>query len=121
MTDQDSGKVPAGPEARIQVLDSFGAFAILSVILFHILYLGERTTQRVLIDVGEPLSTAFSYGYLGVEFFFIISGFVIFMTVQSAATALDFGWRRFARICSASTCSATTRTNVPSMTFSSRR
>jgi peptidoglycan/LPS O-acetylase OafA/YrhL len=85
-------------DARIQVLDSFRAIAILSVIAFHILYLGERTTRSVIINVGEPLSNVFSYGWLGVEFFFIISGFVIFMTVQSAATAQDFAMRRFARI-----------------------
>ena len=40
----------------------------------------------------------FKYGYMGVELFFIISGFVIAMTLESSRSLLDFAIRRFVRI-----------------------
>jgi peptidoglycan/LPS O-acetylase OafA/YrhL len=40
----------------------------------------------------------FPLGRLGVEFFFMISGFVIFMTLQQCIHAADFWFRRFARL-----------------------
>ncbi len=83
---------------RIAVLDSFRALAIVSVVLFHTFYYVNHSPGELRIDLGEPWSTIFSYGFLGVEFFFIISGFVIFMTLRTAPTFTDFAWRRFARI-----------------------
>ena len=53
------------PSGRIQVLDSFRALAILSVMAFHILYLGDREQNTVVIDVGEPFSQILSYGWGG--------------------------------------------------------
>jgi peptidoglycan/LPS O-acetylase OafA/YrhL len=43
-------------------------------------------------------SGPFSLGWLGVEFFFMISGFVIFLTLQKSTSILDFAVRRFARL-----------------------
>jgi peptidoglycan/LPS O-acetylase OafA/YrhL len=39
-----------------------------------------------------------SYGGFGVEFFFVISGFVILMTLEKCKSVLDFAVRRFARL-----------------------
>jgi peptidoglycan/LPS O-acetylase OafA/YrhL len=83
---------------RIAVLDSFRALAIIAVVLFHTFYYVNHSPGELKIELGEPWSRIFSYGYLGVEFFFIISGFVIFMTLRTAATFVDFAWRRFSRI-----------------------
>ena len=83
---------------RIAVLDSFRALAIIAVVLFHTFYYVNHSPGELKIELGEPWSTIFSYGYLGVEFFFIISGFVIFMTLRTAPTFFDFAWRRFSRI-----------------------
>jgi peptidoglycan/LPS O-acetylase OafA/YrhL len=44
---------------------------------------------------GFPL---FSYGWLGVELFFLISGFVIFMTLENCTGVLDFIRRRWLRL-----------------------
>jgi peptidoglycan/LPS O-acetylase OafA/YrhL len=83
---------------RIRTLDSFRAIAIIAVILFHTFYYVNVSHGLLRIDVGNKLSSVFSYGYLGVEFFFIISGFVIFMTIRKSPSIIDFFFRRFARI-----------------------
>lgn len=64
--------------SRLKTLDSFRGMAALSVVLFH---------YRI-----------FNYGYLGVHLFFIISGFVIFMSVQKANNPIDFIKNRFSRL-----------------------
>jgi peptidoglycan/LPS O-acetylase OafA/YrhL len=84
---------PAAPRAN-----NLGAlrllFAIL-VILSHSYSLadGER--------VGEPLSRVFetmSFGKLGVDGFFLISGYLIVKSAQQSQTALAFLWKRVLRI-----------------------
>jgi peptidoglycan/LPS O-acetylase OafA/YrhL len=92
--------VPAGGDKvrRVQVLDAFRAIAILAVIGFHYLY--RWTPAR---EAGNPsgLSHAnawFRLGSLGVEFFFIISGFVIYMTLGHCRSLPEFFLRRLARL-----------------------
>lgn len=86
------------PQSRIAVLDAFRALAIIAVLFYHIGFLAE-------LEFATPLSGApgfwmrvFSYGWLGVEFFFMISGFVIFMTLARVAGPIEFAVRRFARL-----------------------
>jgi peptidoglycan/LPS O-acetylase OafA/YrhL len=82
---------------RFQQLDGLRGIAILLVVLFHYLScLGEDG----LYPYGNRFSDflPFKYGYLGVELFFIISGFVIAMTLETCATPLEFAARRFARL-----------------------
>jgi peptidoglycan/LPS O-acetylase OafA/YrhL len=40
----------------------------------------------------------FKYGWLGVELFFLISGFVILMTLERCRTFSEFMWRRWKRL-----------------------
>lgn len=51
-------------------------------------------------DYGHVFSKKFdfNYGYLGVQFFFIISGFVIFLTLNHSKSAIDFLYKRFSRL-----------------------
>lgn len=67
---------------RIYQIDLFRFFAALGVVLFHYLFRGtflENVTKVQFPEIG----LFFKYGYLGVDLFFIISGFVISLSIQS--------------------------------------
>ncbi|WP_328761826.1 MULTISPECIES: acyltransferase [unclassified Streptomyces] len=66
---------------RIAVLDGLRLFAALSVVLFH--YLAGSGTipwQRTAVELFPTLHKVAEFGWLGVVFFFMISGFVICMS-----------------------------------------
>jgi len=65
----------------------------MAVVLFHFT---TRFTQ--LYPAGSGPSVSFPYGYLGVNLFFIISGFVIFMTLEKTRRPMDFVVSRFSRL-----------------------
>lgn len=66
---------------RIEVLDLLRFVAAISVVFYHYLYRGWRTGG--LSDVDFGLYDGFlKYGYLGVQVFFVISGFVIYLTIR---------------------------------------
>jgi peptidoglycan/LPS O-acetylase OafA/YrhL len=67
-------------------LDALRGVAALIVVLFHF------TMDRPESQLG------FKYGVTGVDFFFIISGFVIFLTLSSTKHWLDFVVSRFSRL-----------------------
>lgn len=73
---------------RIQVLDSLRGIAALAVVLFH--YSIAYSPSDVLFK--------FKYGYLGVHLFFIISGFVIYMTLEKTKKPFEFIVSRFSRL-----------------------
>jgi len=80
---------------RIQYLDGYRGIAILLVIMFHAY---SRWPELVPYgdDFGEfPL---FRYGYLGVQLFFLISGFFILMTLERCDTCYRFLYRRWLRL-----------------------
>jgi len=82
--------------SRFQILDISRFFAAISVVLFHFLFLswsGNHTNSISFHVIGE----FFKYGYLGVQFFFLISGFVIFMSIQRGGV-IDFLASRAARL-----------------------
>jgi peptidoglycan/LPS O-acetylase OafA/YrhL len=84
---------------RIRVLDGYRAMAIGMVVLYH--YFAKWTPPdhaTNLYPYNAIFRDAFSYGYLGVNFFFIISGFVIGMTLTNCSTPIEFFIRRFARL-----------------------
>lgn len=61
---------------RILFLDGFRAVAILMVVAFHYFHVFVKKYSD-----AELSSFSFSFGGVGVDLFFMISGFVIFMTV----------------------------------------
>lgn len=86
---------------RLTALDGLRGVAILLVMSFHYFYHLESSYYKsTLYPYGETFSNVivFKYGYMGVELFFIISGFVIAMTLESSKSLLDFAIRRFVRI-----------------------
>lgn len=86
---------------RLRALDGLRGVAILLVMGFHYFYhLESYYYKSTLYPYGETFSNVlvFKYGYMGVELFFIISGFVIAMTLESSRSVIDFVIRRFVRI-----------------------
>ncbi len=85
-------------KSRIGILDGFRAVAILSVLLFH--YFSRWTPPRNLVSLypykGEY--NYFGYGNLGVHFFFMISGFVIFFTLDNTNYFASFWKKRLIRL-----------------------
>jgi peptidoglycan/LPS O-acetylase OafA/YrhL len=76
----------AGSRNRLLELDAMRGIAALVVVLFHF------TMERPESQLG------FKYGVTGVDFFFIISGFVIFLTLSSTKGWKDFVVSRFSRL-----------------------
>lgn len=72
---------------RFHELDILRFLAALAVVFFHYTFLNATEYKTI---VSYPvLSEIFKYGYLGVELFFIISGFVILLTASKK------DWRGF--------------------------
>ena len=83
----------AEPSSRLLQIDALRGVAALAVVLFHY-------TTRFAELYRPSTATAFSvpWGFYGVNLFFIISGFVIFMTLDRARRPMDFVVSRFSRL-----------------------
>ncbi len=81
---------------RIEGLDVLRLFAALSVVIFHYSFRGAAADDltRVSLPALVPIT---KYGYLGVDLFFVISGFVIAWSAEGRHW-LQFAVARFARI-----------------------
>lgn len=79
-------KIMAEKHQRLATLDTFRGIAALAVVLFHLtLHQSEAPFQL-------------GWGATGVDLFFIISGFVIFLTLNKTNSTLDFVVARFSRL-----------------------
>ncbi len=78
---------------RLAQLDALRGLAALSVVLFHY-------TTRYDALYGHTAAPWFSvpWGHVGVNLFFMISGFVIFMTLERTPRPMDFVVSRFSRL-----------------------
>lgn len=78
---------------RLEDLDALRGMAVISVVLFHYFF---RYNQ---IYGHQDINTAWAeYGYLGVQLFFIISGFVIFYSIQAVQDKKNFWYARLSRL-----------------------
>lgn len=81
---------------RIYTLDLFRFIAAISVVLYHYLFRGwtaDNLSDLSFVKVGS----IFKYGYLGVDFFFMISGFVIAFSIKNKSIS-KFIISRFTRL-----------------------
>ncbi len=78
---------------RIKELDILRGVAAMEVMFSH--YTGSYDYQH---GLKNSLGFSVTDGNYGVFLFFAISGFVILLTLQNCATALDFAISRFSRI-----------------------
>jgi peptidoglycan/LPS O-acetylase OafA/YrhL len=75
-------------KGRLLELDCLRGIAAIFVVIFH-------------FTLGQPnlyLHSIFKLGCTGVELFFMISGFVIFLTIEKTTSYKDFLLSRFARL-----------------------
>ena len=78
---------------RLAQIDGLRAAAALLVVGFH------YTTRYEQVFVhASPLAVSLPWGHFGVNLFFIISGFVIFMTFDRVRTPSEFVVSRFSRL-----------------------
>ena len=82
---------------RIELLDYGRFLAIIGVVAFHYLFNGIANGKISSITYIPSVSDIAKYGYLGVEFFFMISGYVIFFSAQNK-TASEFAVARVLRL-----------------------
>ncbi len=81
------------PPGRLAELDALRGIAAMVVVLFHYTW----QMKNILPHTQVP-AFGLSWGHYGVELFFAISGFVIFMTLERTQATADFLVSRFARL-----------------------
>src|SRR5262245_1244155 len=80
----------AGEPGRNQIalLDCYRSVAAVAVLLFHLTYNGTAIGGKVEAAISfDPLANWTRHGNFGVEFFFLISGFAIFLMAEDSAGA----------------------------------
>ena len=80
--------MPTTQQNRFFELDSLRGLAALGVMVFHF----------TINENAAKLGWEFRYGVTGVDIFFIISGFVIFLSIQKVRKWQDFAISRVARL-----------------------
>lgn len=78
---------------RLVGLDSLRAIAALAVLFYHY----TSGYEHVVGPHIRPVPSV-QFGYLGVDLFFVISGFVIAWTLQRSSSLADFAFGRIARL-----------------------
>lgn len=78
---------------RFLALDALRGLAALGVLVFH-----YTTIATDFITVPDPPKFHFRAGYFGVELFFMISGFVILMSLEKTRSWREFAIARIARL-----------------------
>ncbi len=79
--------------SRILELDALRGLAAVAVVLFH-----YTTRYGQLFGHSDPCLLSLPIGHYGVDLFFMLSGFVILMTLERTADSLKFAWGRFSRL-----------------------
>jgi peptidoglycan/LPS O-acetylase OafA/YrhL len=83
--------------SRVNEIDLLRFLAALSVVLYHYAFRGYAANGLSVMPYPY-LAPAAKYGYLGVELFFMISGFVVLMTAAASERLRDFCISRIVRL-----------------------
>lgn len=83
----------AGGRSRMMEVDALRGLAAMSVVLFH-----YTTRLNELFPGAGEASFSVPTGHYGVNLFFVISGFVIFMTLERTNRPSDFWLSRLSRL-----------------------
>ncbi len=84
---------PGPANTRLAELDALRGIAALAVVVFHYTVKAPEILPHVVtVEYGFPI------GNYGVQLFFAISGFVIFMTLERTKSSADFAFARFTRL-----------------------
>lgn len=77
---------------RLELLDYCRFFAAFSVLIYHYTFSGIKVGKVDSFQIDGAITSITKYGYLGVELFFMISGFVIFFSATNkSATSFAVG------------------------------
>ena len=79
-------ETPAALSRRVEIIDYYRLAAALAVVAFHYLYNGIDNGKVGSIS-HEPIAALAQYGYLGVNLFFMISGYVITASAAGSQTS----------------------------------
>jgi len=82
---------------RVELLDLLRALAVLAVLMFHYCFRGAVADQSFTTLSLPALAPYAKYGSLGVQLFFVISGFVIAYSAEQRSAG-EFAIARIARI-----------------------
>ncbi|RYY52535.1 MAG: acyltransferase [Chitinophagaceae bacterium] len=80
-------------KTRVGVLDALRGIAAMAVVFYHYTFMFRARYGH---SFDESLD--FTIGKYGVQLFFVISGFVIFMTAERVKSGKEFLFRRFIRL-----------------------
>ncbi|TXL11196.1 hypothetical protein BMR04_16105 [Methylococcaceae bacterium HT3] len=83
-----------GKKSRLEYIDALRGVAIIGVMVYHYLPRFELTYQLDFAMITQYTE----YGKYGVHLFFIISGYVIYMTVARTSSPMQFIFARFSRL-----------------------
>jgi peptidoglycan/LPS O-acetylase OafA/YrhL len=110
---------------RIDYLDGMRCVAVVAVMGLHFIYRWAPLHSPEPYPYGQLLRLflPFRYGALGVDLFFVISGFVITMTLTKCRSPWEFAARRYARLAPAmllfSTVTFVAERAIPNSPFNS--
>lgn len=82
-----------GSTGRLHEIDALRGVAAMAVALFH-----YTTRLTELYGARSGADVSFGHGHYGVNLFFVISGFVIFTTLEKMSRPMDFVVSRFSRL-----------------------
>ena len=82
-------------EKRISVLDGLRGVAITLVVLYHTFSCHKENIPWANTYHSFPI---FKFGFLGVQLFFLISGFVIYMSLEKSESFKSFIYKRWLRL-----------------------